>query len=90
VAAEEVFAAGALIGLQKYYYENGNPKEEFTYKMGKINGPAKYYHDNGKLASSGNQLNDRKTGTWTYYDPKGKLIRVEKWRKGELVSSTEK
>jgi len=89
LAAEELFSNGNLAGNQKYFYENGNPKEEFSYKMGKINGLVKYYHENGKLASGGAQLNDRKTGTWVYYDAQSKLLRTEKWRKGELVSTVE-
>ena len=38
-------------GINKEYYENGNIKEEISYKNGKLNGVSKEYYENGSLKS---------------------------------------
>jgi antitoxin component YwqK of YwqJK toxin-antitoxin module len=57
-------------GDYKYYYENGNIRNEWKYNnSGKRTGVQKYYHENGQLMIEGKWNNGQEAGTIVeYYD----------------------
>ncbi len=65
-----------------------DPKEYGSYKDTNIymkSGPYTRYHENGNLECSGYYYNEKKDSVWKFYDTKGTLIRIEKYRNGQLV-----
>lgn len=52
--------------VEKKYYENGNIKEEITFKNGKREGPAKIYYENGALQIQGTYKNGKPEGTYAF------------------------
>lgn len=52
-------------GVWKYFYSNGNIKEEGNYKDGLKDGIWKYQNENGCLKSEGSYENGKKEG---YYE----------------------
>ena len=51
VALTELVEMPEGSGINKEYYENGNIKEEISYKNGKLNGVSMEYYENGSLKS---------------------------------------
>lgn len=60
-------------------YDNGGNKR----------GTWMLFHPNGQLAEEGNFMNNKRNGIFKFYDRKGDLLRLEKYRDGELVTDTE-
>jgi hypothetical protein len=67
-----------------------DPTDYGSYKDTSIyikSGPYTRYFENGKLDCSGYYVNERKDSVWKFYDNNGALIRVEKYRNGQLIKS---
>ena len=54
--------------MLKWYYENGNLKEEISYKNGKTHGDVKYYTEDGKLLALVKAENGRITSGKCFND----------------------
>lgn len=80
------YKAGALHGPWTRWYENGQIEQTGAYVDGKPAGEWLRYHDNGQLASRGGYEDGNEHGTWEYFDADGNAVRVEQWRRGELIS----
>lgn len=86
----------------KYYYDNGNVKEELNYKDGKLDGIARYYFESGALQEERHYKNGLKNGNTERYSEKGALWATitykddkpvsgicgngRKWTKAELIN----
>ncbi|MBA3900822.1 MAG: toxin-antitoxin system YwqK family antitoxin, partial [Bacteroidetes bacterium] len=55
------------------YFENGLPKQEFSYNKGELDGIFIEYWENGNIKSSGNYNNSQKNGIWKFYSISGKI-----------------
>ena len=87
-------------GLWTMLYENGNIKENTTYKDNEITGEFTEYFENGKLERKGNYTKKKIDGKLFYYDEdgltysdavyeKGKLREVNFYdKKGNIISNT--
>ncbi len=62
---------GSREGLAKYFYENGNLKEERNYSKDKVTGVVKIYYPNGNLKEMFNIENGRREGPASYFDSSG-------------------
>ncbi|MFN3695136.1 MAG: toxin-antitoxin system YwqK family antitoxin, partial [Ignavibacterium sp.] len=62
---------GSREGLAKYFYENGNLKEERNYSKDKVSGVVKIYYPNGNLKEMFNIENGRREGPASYFDSSG-------------------
>jgi len=67
------FSDNKRIGLWIRYFENGNRKNEITYKNGKPIGPARFYYENGHIREEGEWLIKHWIGEYRYYHDNGNL-----------------
>ena len=73
---------GKLNGPFKLYYENGQLKQEGSFKDNKEDGFCNFYYENGKLKREGKLgINEKEEGLWKYYHENGKLSGIGKWKK---------
>lgn len=77
-----------------YYYENGNIKQEGTYKDGKLHGNWTSYNLDGTKQSIGEYANGMKTGKWFFWTGailnevdynNSRIAEVKKWSKDAVV-----
>lgn len=66
-----------IMGLAKYYYQNGQISETGSFSRGMRNGAWEFYHENGKLKAKGSFSNDKETGKWELFDEKGNLTETK-------------
>ena len=59
-----------------FYFPNGNPQVEASFKEGVEDGPYIVYRDNGIPYYQGQYANGRRTGIWEFYDEEGNLART--------------
>jgi antitoxin component YwqK of YwqJK toxin-antitoxin module len=67
---------GRRQGLWKFYYLNGEIKEQGKYKDDKRIGTWRYFFEDGEIEQIGDFANDLPEGTWRWYYP-NKEIRLE-------------
>lgn len=82
-----------LHGKVTTYYEDGGVKSVGTYRRGFLNGPCRQFYEDGKLKAEGDWVTDPgsspvRDGVWRYYRESGVLDDKRKYRKGELVASS--
>lgn len=77
-----------------YYYENGNVKQEGSYKDGKLHGTWASYNEDGTKQSMGEYANGQKTGKWFFWTGavlnevdfnNSRIAQVKKWSKDPVV-----
>jgi len=73
-----------LTTICKYWYENGQLREEFYYKNGKRDGDYKIWYTNGQLAEECFYKNGEKDGTYKYWHENGQLREECYYKNGEL------
>ena len=82
-----------------YYYENGNIKQEGTYKDGKLHGNWTAYNEDGTKQSIGEYANGKKTGKWFFWTgavlnevdyADSRIAEVKKWSKDAVVINNNK
>ena len=61
--------------IEKKFYENGQLKNEASYKSGKKNGPERGYYENGELHYECEWKNGKQHGKITSYDENGNTIK---------------
>ena len=72
-------------GLWKYFYDNGNPDRELTYKSGMPNGAVMQYNREGVLIQQGFYLDGKEHGEWKFFDDQGRLTFSGWYEHGERV-----
>ena len=73
-----------LEGLHTGWYENGQKKEEITYKNGKRNGKWTLWYENGQKKLEGHYETNRAEGKWTEGDENGRIMEEQYYKMGEL------
>lgn len=71
--------------FSKHIYINGGIVESRIYNSKTIFSFSTYY-PNGNIKITGEFKEDLKNGEWTSYDETGKVIKIEKFKKGNLIS----
>ncbi|WP_417884792.1 toxin-antitoxin system YwqK family antitoxin [Zunongwangia sp.] len=66
-----------------YYYEDGNVKQEGTYKDGKLHGEWVSYDKNGKKIAYATYANGKKVGTWYFWQ--GSLVKKVNYDSNKIV-----
>jgi protein TonB len=61
-------------GPAKFYYENGNLKEERNYQNGRIEGTIRLYHKNGNLSEVFSIIDGAREGPTSLYDSTGNYV----------------
>ena len=61
----------ALNGLVRFYYENGQISESFSYVNLKLEGPYRAYFPDGRVRREGQFSQGRRTGRWSTYEKDG-------------------
>ena len=77
------YESGLFNGIGFNVYENGQLKEEGSYKDGQMIGLWKSLHENSKLKEDGNYKNGEKDGLWKLYNAEGVLISETKYVYGK-------
>jgi antitoxin component YwqK of YwqJK toxin-antitoxin module len=72
-AFEEHHKKGALTGSRKYYFQNGNLSQEYTFDSGDFHGAFASYYENGKVRMKGQYKWDELDGVLEYYNEDGTL-----------------
>jgi len=79
-----------------YYYDNGQVKQEGTYKDGKLHGSWVAYNENGTKQSMGEYTDGQKSGKWFFWSDNvlnevdfnnSRIAEVKKWSKGALAAN---
>jgi len=70
--------------LSKFYYANGNLKEEVNYENGQRNGLTKRYYENGILEAELNYKDGEEDGLQKGYHDNGNLMYEHNFKAGEL------
>ncbi len=71
------------------YYSNGNRKMDFITDDYSFIGLYRDWFQNGNLKSHGKYSDNKKNGIWLYFDEGGELNRIEEYKNGKLIKSTE-
>ena len=69
-------------------YENGQKKEEATWKDGKPEGPFTSWHENGQKKAEGTFKDGNPEGLWTEWHKNGQKQSEATFKDGKLVSET--
>ncbi|MDN3595693.1 toxin-antitoxin system YwqK family antitoxin [Zunongwangia endophytica] len=67
-----------------YYYEDGNIRQEGTYKNGELHGKWISYDENGEKTASAKYNSGEKVGTWLFWE--GDKIKQVEYRSNQIVS----
>ena len=59
-----------MVGVERYWHENGNPLSETYYEEGEIVGIEKYWYENGKIRSESTYEDGIEVST-KYWDEQG-------------------
>ena len=77
-----------------YYYENGNIKQEGSYKDGKLHGSWTSYNEDGTKLAMGEYKNGMKTGKWLFWTgavlnevdyADSRIAEIKKWSKAAVA-----
>ncbi len=85
---EGVYDHGVLNGPWARWYESGQPEARGAYRAGKPHGPWTRWYESGQKKHEG-AYDDGEHGTWTYWDEAGNVTKVETWRHGNLLSTSD-
>ena len=77
---------GKKDGLWTSWYDNGQKKDEFTWKDGKVDGTWKWYWSNGTKMKEGNWKDSKLDGLWTEWDENGQKKEEVIFKDGEMIS----
>jgi antitoxin component YwqK of YwqJK toxin-antitoxin module len=83
------YKAGKKEGMRVSFFENGNKKQEMSYKSGVAEGTIKYFHPSGVLRGIGQYQNDKREGVWTYYDELGEITEKDIYEHGIQLEKEE-
>ncbi len=72
-------------GEAKFYYSNGQLKQELTYVNGKVDGLVKDYNENGKLKELYNIEDGKREGPTSIFDSTGVYLKDIEFIAGKLV-----
>ena len=78
-----------LEGLHTGWYENGQKKEEITYKNGKRNGKWTLWYENGQKKLEGTYKYGEEDGLWIWWYENGQQMSEVTWKDGEEISKKE-
>lgn len=67
-----------------YYYEDGNVKQEGTYKDGKLHGKWISYDQNGNKTAQAAYANGEKVGTWYFWE--GSQVKEVEYQSNKIVA----
>jgi hypothetical protein len=73
--------------VEKYYYSNGNIKEEHSFVNDKLNGISTFYYENGRKYSVANYLEGLQDGLTMIYYPSGHLEEINHFRNGVIIDT---
>lgn len=76
---------GIREGESKYFYENGNPKEEIYYEAGVAFGSVKKYDSSGALAQLITLEHGRREGPASFFDSLGNFLKDIFYSQGKIV-----
>lgn len=76
VEKSESFAEGLLFGPTTEYYENGFPRETFTYDQGQRSGPYFFHAEDSTVIVAGEYFQGAKYGKWSHSDYDGTTLAV--------------
>lgn len=76
VEKSESYADGFLSGPSTFFYENGFPKETFTYDQDQKSGPYFFHAEDSTVIVSGEYFRGSKYGKWTHFDYEGTQLAV--------------
>jgi len=66
------------------YYENGQKKEEFSWrKGGNLEGKTTYWYENGQKKLEGNYKDDKADGNWTWWYENGQIYIEGNYKNGK-------
>jgi MORN repeat protein len=77
-------------GLYREYFESGQKKLEYNYRLGKLNGECKEYYENGKLKAEYYCNNGEFDGLYKKYYPNGELETEYNYKDGKLEEEDKK
>jgi len=72
---------------EKKIYQNGTLSKSYVYETTGRSFEIKNYFKNGKVESGGVVRRGKRVGKWSFYNQKGRVLKIEKYRKGTLVST---
>jgi TonB family protein len=72
-------------GEAKFFFENGNLKEERTYVNGKVNGLIKKYNEYGKLSETVNVMEGKREGPTSLFDSAGVYLTDLDYKNGKRI-----
>ena len=93
-AIEPVFEKQGELIKGTFYYEDGNVRQEGTYKDGKLHGEWVTYNGEGKKNGLAHYTNGKKTGKWFFWDKdrlsevnyeESVIISVNSWRNEKSI-----
>jgi len=84
-----MFKYGRKTGVWKSWYFNGELKDVYHWKKGKLHGEFLVFDEKGKLTQKGSYKDDLFNGKRYIYKESGE-VKIEKYKKGELVAKKEK
>ena len=70
------------------WYENGQKREEGTFKDGKEDGLWTLWHDNGQKEGEGTFKNGKQDGLWTLWHDNGQKWMETTYKDGRMIEST--
>lgn len=71
--SEISFRDGQIVGVSRFFHENGQLMRQTHYCHGRPHGPHITYFDDGQIDSRGYYYQGEMTGRWVYYFPDGEL-----------------
>ena len=81
---KHTFESGQLL-QSKFYYENGQVREEYNFKCQSLHGKVKYFHKNGKLGKVIPHRYGRKEGNGYIYDSLGVIRKKVLFNNDSLI-----
>lgn len=73
--------------FEKQIYQNGFLSKTYSYETTGKSFEIKNYYKSGKVESGGMIRRGKRVGRWNFYNEKGRVLRIEKYKKGLLVST---
>ena len=66
------------------WHENGQKKDEYTYKNGKMHGPFTEWHENGQKAEDGTYKDGKEDGPFTLWHENGQKMSEGTYKDGKM------
>jgi len=66
-------------------YEDGSPRAEAHFLLGKKDGIERFWHPNGKMKEEGQWFDNRANGLMRSWDEEGKLLQAVRYKNGDLI-----